>query len=88
MVNEMVLYWVIFFMNIIGFYLMREDKRRAQKQRYRISEQTLWTVAVLGGAIGSTAGMKLYRHKTKHASFKFGFPFIAIVQVSLYIYFF
>lgn len=88
MINEMVLYWAILFMNIIGLYLMREDKRRARKHHYRISERTLWTVAILAGAIGTTIGMQLYRHKTKHANFKFGFPLLAIIQVLLYIYFF
>ena len=86
--NEMVLYVAILFMNILGYYLMKEDKRRARKNQYRISEQTLWMVAFLGGAIGSTAGMQVYRHKTKRLSFKFGFPFLAIIQVFLYSYFF
>lgn len=84
----MVLYWMLVFMNVLGFYLMRADKRRAQKKRYRISERMLWTVAVCGGAVGSTVGMQLYRHKTKHTAFIFGFPLLAIIQLLLYSYFF
>jgi uncharacterized membrane protein YsdA (DUF1294 family) len=74
-------------MNIAGLLVMGEDKKRARKHQYRISERTLWLVAVFGGAIGATAGMQVYRHKTKHASFKFGFPVLAIIEVILLIKF-
>ena len=86
--NEIILYLAILIINIIGFYLMRVDKLRAQKRQYRISERTLWTFAIFGGAIGSTIGMQMYRHKTKHTRFKFGFPSLAFVQVFLFSYFF
>lgn len=66
---------------------MGADKKRAQKHQYRISERTLWMVAILGGAVGTTAGMQLYRHKTKHTSFKIGFPFLAGIELILLIMF-
>ncbi|MFZ7945629.1 DUF1294 domain-containing protein [Neobacillus sp. 19] len=72
-------------MNIAGLLIMGEDKKRAKKHQYRISEQTLWLVALFGGAIGTTAGMQLYRHKTKHLSFKVGFPLLAVVEAVLLI---
>ncbi|WP_223821013.1 DUF1294 domain-containing protein [Bacillus sp. S3] len=72
-------------MNIAGLLIMGEDKKRAKKHQYRISEQTLWLVALFGGAIGTTAGMQLYRHKTKHLSFKIGFPLLAVVEAVLLI---
>lgn len=74
-------------MNIIGIVIMGIDKKRAIKHEYRISENTLWLVAIFGGAIGTTAGMQLYRHKTKHLSFKIGFPLLSIIQIVLFIYF-
>jgi uncharacterized membrane protein YsdA (DUF1294 family) len=74
-------------MNIIGLVIMRIDKTRAKRHQYRISEKTLWLVAIFGGAIGTTVGMKLFRHKTKHASFKFGFPLLAITQIILLYWF-
>lgn len=70
-------------MNIIGLFIMRADKKRAQKHQYRISENTLWLVAILGGAVGTTTGMQLYRHKTKHTAFKIGFPFLAGIELVL-----
>ena len=69
---------VVFYllMNVIGLLIMKVDKSRAKKHQYRISENTLWLVAIFGGAVGATAGMRIYRHKTKHFSFKVGFPLI------------
>ena len=74
-------------MNIAGFLIMKVDKNRAVKHQYRISERTLWLFAIFGGAIGCTLGMNTYRHKTKHRSFKVGFPLLAIIEGVLYIYF-
>jgi uncharacterized membrane protein YsdA (DUF1294 family) len=70
-------------MNLWGFFIMGEDKKRAKKHQYRIQEKTLWLVAVFGGAIGSFLAMQLFRHKTKHLSFKIGFPILAIVDLIL-----
>ena len=74
-------------MNVVGLVIMGEDKKRAKRHQYRISERTLWLIALFGGAIGSTAGMQFYRHKTKHLSFKIGFPILAIVEIILFLQF-
>ncbi|PLR77760.1 DUF1294 domain-containing protein [Bacillus sp. V3-13] len=78
-------FWLVALLgvNIIGLFLMGNDKRRAQKGEYRISEKTLWTWAVLGGAFGMTAGMYMFRHKTKHLQFKFGLPLLALIEAFL-----
>lgn len=81
----MVVYLII---NIIGVVLMKVDKQRAIKHKYRIPEKTLWLTALCGGAVGTTIGMQIFRHKTKHLSFKIGFPFLAVVEVILFIYLF
>jgi len=70
-------------MNLVGLLIMGEDKKRAKKHQYRIRERTLWLVALFGGAAGTTIGMQLYRHKTKHVWFKIGFPALAIVELVL-----
>ncbi|NYE07743.1 uncharacterized membrane protein YsdA (DUF1294 family) [Bacillus niacini] len=75
-------------MNLIGLIVMKLDKERAKKHQYRISENTLWLVAIFGGAVGTTAGMQLFRHKTKHVNFKIGFPILAAAEVILLSYFF
>ena len=74
--------------NIIGFALMFIDKKRAQKNQWRIKEATLFLTAAIGGSIGSMLGMKVFRHKTKHLSFLIGMPAILIIQVALVIGYF
>jgi uncharacterized membrane protein YsdA (DUF1294 family) len=75
-------------MNLIGLIVMKVDKERAKKHQYRISENTLWLIALFGGAVGTTAGMQLFRHKTKHLSFKLGFPLLAAAEIILLGYFY
>ncbi len=74
-------YWMI--INIVAFFLMGIDKKRARTGAWRIPEKTLFLSAILGGSIGSICGMQLFRHKTKHKSFVIGMPAILIVQLIL-----
>ena len=69
--------------NAVAFLLMRIDKQKARKNRWRIPESTLIMTAVLGGSIGALAGMYLFRHKTKHLKFTLGVPAILVIQVFL-----
>ena len=62
---------------------MGVDKKRARKHEYRISEKTLWTLAIIGGGTGAFLGMVRFRHKTKHSSFRFGFSLLMIIQLVL-----
>ncbi|RKM55626.1 DUF1294 domain-containing protein [Butyrivibrio sp. X503] len=68
--------------NIIGFALMGIDKRKARKGAFRIPEATLFAFAFIGGSIGSTLGMFIFKHKTRHWYFKFGMPLIILLQVA------
>lgn len=61
--------------------LMGIDKSRAKKHEWRISEKTLFTIAIFGGACGGVLGMYLFRHKTRHNAFAFGFPLIAAIHI-------
>ncbi|MGL4362833.1 MAG: DUF1294 domain-containing protein [Cellulosilyticaceae bacterium] len=76
-----VTYFVV--INILAFWSMYSDKQRAIKKLYRIPEKTLFMFAILGGSLGSIAGMNEFRHKTKHWYFKFGLPLILIIQILL-----
>ncbi len=73
--------------NLIGFLAMFLDKQKAKRGKWRIPEKTLFLLAIIGGSLGTTLGMNIFRHKTKHWYFKFGMPFILIVQIVLVIYF-
>lgn len=80
-------YVVAYFLiiNMLAFWSMYSDKQKAKKKQYRIPEKTLFMLAILGGSIGSIAGMQWCRHKTKHWYFKIGLPLILVVQIILVI---
>ncbi len=84
-VYQIVITCVIALMSIIGFTLMGVDKAKAKKGEWRIKEATLFLFAILFGAVGSTLGMLVFRHKTKHWYFAVFFPLLAILDVALYV---
>ena len=67
--------------NAAAFLLMLIDKEKAKKRKYRIPEDTLMGIAMLGGSLGAWFGMQVFRHKTKHRKFTLGIPLIIGVQV-------
>lgn len=69
--------------NIVAFFLMGIDKKKAQTGAWRIPEKTLFLSAILGGGVGAIAGMQLFRHKTRHRSFVIGMPLILLAWVIL-----
>ena len=75
------LFLYLLIINAAEFILMLADKWKAKKNRRRIPEATLMTVAALGGSIGSLLGMYTVRHKTQHLKFTLGIPLILAVQV-------
>lgn len=77
------LYYYIGIINLISFMMMGIDKSKAQKNKWRISEKTLFLSALIGGSLGIALGMKGFHHKTKHNSFIFGIPAIIIMQIIL-----
>lgn len=70
--------WII---NAMGLLFMHMDKEKARKNKWRVSEKTLLSIAALGGSVGSLLGMYLFRHKTKHLKFTLGVPVILAVQI-------
>jgi len=68
---------------MIAFVAIYADKRKAQKGLWRISEATLFSLAFLGGALGATLGMHVFRHKTRHWYFRWGLPLILLSQIVL-----
>lgn len=82
--QNFIIYLIV--INIIGFYVMWLDKRKAQKGKWRIPENTLFLITALGGGIGTIAGMYTFRHKTKKLKFTIGLPTILILEIILLIY--
>ena len=72
--------------NVVAFILFGVDKYNARKGNRRIREVTLLAMAALGGSIGAWVGMRIWHHKTKHRKFRYGIPFIILLQIALIIF--
>ena len=82
MILKIICAWLLLW-SFVAFIAMGADKRKAQKGKWRVPEATLFLFALLGGGLGATLGMHVFRHKTKHWYFRWGLPLILLVQVVL-----
>ena len=69
--------------NLLGILVVCLDKWRAQHNRWRIRERTLFLCSVLGGTPGVYLSMRICRHKALHKRFMWGLPLIFAVQLAL-----
>lgn len=76
----------LLFVNAIAFIIYGIDKLKAKKGWWRISEFTLFMVAVIGGSAGAWLGIWIFHHKTLHRKFRWGIPFILFLQALAFIY--
>ena len=77
--------WIAF-LSVWAFAAMGYDKRQAKRKRSRVSEKSLWLLAIFGGGIGAYFGMQVFRHKTLHTSFRVGFLMLALIDAVLILY--
>lgn len=80
-----VIYLIV--INILGFLVMGLDKHKAKMADRRIPENTLFMFTILGGGVGTIAGMYVFHHKTKKMKFKVGMPLILILEILIFVYF-
>lgn len=78
-----IIYIYLIIVNIVGFLLMGIDKSKAKHHAWRIPEKTLFLTSLIGGSIGTWAGMYIFHHKTKHWYFVVGMPMILVIQIIL-----
>ena len=83
-IKNIIIYLIV--INLIAFFIMCLDKRKAQKGKWRIPENTLLLPVLLAGGIGGIAGMYVLRHKTKKAKFYIGSPLILICEILLVVF--
>ena len=81
-----ILVYYLIVLNIVTFLVYGIDKWKAKRAKWRISEATLLSLAVLGGSIGAWLGMKVWHHKTMHKKFKYGLPLILLAQIALFMF--
>lgn len=69
--------------NLTGFILMGADKRKARLGNWRIPEKAFFIVSIIGGSLGTWAGMYVFRHKTRHWYFAVFMPLIFFAHLAL-----
>ena len=69
--------------NLIGFFIMYIDKKKAIKNAYRIPEKNLFFICVIGGSLGILLGMYRFHHKTKHNKFVYGVPILLVANITI-----
>ena len=79
-------YIYLILINAIGLLLMLADKSKAKKSAYRIPEKVLLGFCFLGGSLGGTLGMYLFRHKTKKQAFTMAFPATLCLHILIFFY--
>ncbi|WP_284139797.1 MULTISPECIES: DUF1294 domain-containing protein [unclassified Virgibacillus] len=84
MTTIIILYYLS--LNVLGFVLMGVDKEKAKKHKWRIPEQQLLTLVLLGGGVGVWSGMRFFHHKTRHTKFTIGIPFLLLIHIGVVIY--
>jgi len=87
MMQKVILVYFLF-INIAAFVVFSFDKFRSRVGASRISEKELHTFSLLGGFLGATLSMALFRHKTSKSSFLIKHIFIIIVWIGAISYYF
>lgn len=78
--------WYFAVINIVAVVVYGWDKLCSIRKWWRVPELTLLAIALLGGSVGGIVAMRIFRHKTLHLKFKYGLPFILILQIAGLVY--
>ena len=70
-------------MSIVTYIIYSIDKSRAINDEYRISEQILHILSLIGGWIGALLAQQRLRHKNKKISFQIVFWITVILHISM-----
>lgn len=60
-------------LSIITFFFYFLDKRKAEKNKWRIPEKVLLGLSILGGCFGGYFAMNVFHHKTTNEHWYFTF---------------
>lgn len=79
--------WLVL-INLAAFFVFGLDKWKARRRERnaavrRVPERTLFLLAIVGGSVGALLGMRVWRHKTLHRSFRIGIPLILFLQIAV-----
>ena len=85
--QKVILFYFIF-INLLAFAIYSFDKYRAIKGSSRVSERELHTFSMIGGFLGATLSMTLFKHKIAKSSFLIKHIGIILAWVIAIIYYF
>ncbi len=71
---------------LIAFIIVGFDKFLAVNKSRRIPEATLLMLSISLGGIGTLCGMIVFRHKISKPVFRYGIPFIVVINMLTYFY--
>ncbi|PKF75724.1 DUF1294 domain-containing protein [Chryseobacterium sp. PMSZPI] len=69
--------------NLITFGVFGFDKLQAKKNRWRISENMLLGLSLIGGIMGAAFGMITFNHKVSKKSFLVKFILVVLIDLVL-----
>ena len=75
------LIFLLLTLNAVTLIIFGIDKYLARMNRYRISEKSLLTLALIGGSVGAITAQKMFRHKTR--KFKYVLWVILLLHIAL-----
>lgn len=76
----------IIVINLVAAVVCVADKVKAIGKKHRISEKTLFSLSLCGGATLMFFTMLLIRHKTKHKRFMVGLPLIILLHAVILLF--
>ena len=76
------------FINVAAFVVFSFDKYRSLRRASRISEKELHTFSFLGGFLGASLSMALFRHKVSKSSFLIKHILIMFMWIGVILYYF
>ncbi len=82
----LLLYFLL--INIAAFVLFTFDKYKSRVNASRTPERRLHTLSFLGGVLGASLSMILFRHKIKKSSFVLKHVTIILLWLALLVYYF
>ena len=82
----LLLYFLL--INIAAFVLFTFDKYKSRVNASRTPEKRLHTLSLLGGVLGASLSMILFRHKIKKTSFLLKHVTIILLWLALLVYYF
>lgn len=84
---EAFIYYIIYFVfiNLFAYFAMIYDRHLAKKGKRRIPENVFFSLAIVGGGIGTLVALKKSKHKKNKKSFSFGIPIITALNVIVFL---